>query len=115
MNGLKWSKAEKRIARRSFALAYERECENLAGKLKEMANTIKEPGDLWLIKNFLSKQLKRIEEKYDFSYSVLILLFALLIKEGWLKESELEGIGEDKMERIRYLVSLKHSKEKGKE
>lgn len=117
MNDLKWSKSEKKILRRAFDLAYQRECENLAGKLKEMTRTIKEPGDLWLIHDFLSKQLKRREEKYDFRYSVFILLFALLLKEGWLKESELEGIVEDKMEKIRSLSNLnikrKENDEKG--
>jgi len=108
MNDLKWSKAEKTIARRAFDIAYERECENLAGRLKDKAGSIKEPRDLWLVHDFLSEQLKRIEQKYDFRYSVLILVFALLLKESWLKESDLAGISEDKMEKIRYLANPKH-------
>lgn len=107
MNDLKWSKAEKTIARRAFDLAYERECQNLAVKLKDMTKSIKEPGNLWFIRDFLSEQMKRIEEKYDFRHSVLILVFALLLKEGWLKESDLYGIKEDKMEKIRSLAKLK--------
>ena len=107
MNDEKWSKAEKTIARRAFEVAYERECENLAGRLKDKAGGIKEPRDLWLVHDFLSEQLKRIEEKYDFRYSMLILVFALLLKEGWLRESELAGISEDKMEKIRYLANPK--------
>ena len=105
MNDLKWSKTEKTIARRVFDLAYKRECENLAERLKNKAEGIKEPRDLWLVHDFLSGQLERIEQKYDFRYSVLILLFALLLKEGWLKESELAGISEEKMEKIRYLAN----------
>ena len=108
MNDLKWSKAEKTVARRAFDLAYGRECESLAGKLKEMATGVKEPRDLWRFHDFLSGQLKRIEEKYDFRYSVLIFVFALLLKEGWLTESDLNGIGKDKMEKIKYLANLKH-------
>jgi hypothetical protein len=108
MNDLKWSKAERAIAKRAFDLAYERECENLAGRLKEMAMAVKEPADLWGVHDFLSGQLKRIENKYDFRYSVLIFLFALLLNEGWLKESELENICEDKMEKIKYLASRNH-------
>jgi hypothetical protein len=108
MNDLRWSKAEKTVARRAFDLAYERECNSLAGKLKEMAAGVKEPRDLWRFHDFLSGQLKRIEEKYDFRYSVLIFVFALLLKEGWLTESDLKGIGEDKMEKIKYLANPNH-------
>jgi hypothetical protein len=107
MNDLKWSKTEKTIARRAFDSAYERECENLAGRLKDKAEGIKEPRDLWLVHEFLSGQLKRIEQKYDFRYSILILVFDLLLKEGWLKESDLAGISEDKIEKIRSLANLK--------
>jgi hypothetical protein len=33
-------------------------------------------------------------------------VFARLLREGWLKEAELEGLQEDKIERIKYLASM---------
>jgi hypothetical protein len=108
MDELRWSKREKAIAKRAFELAYERECGSLAGKLKEMAKGIKDPADLWHIRDFLSKQLEEIERKYEFRHSILILLFALLVKQGWLKESDLGGIEDDKMEKIRYLANRRY-------
>lgn len=92
MNHLTWSRTEKTVARQAFDLAYKRECEHLAAKIKEKTKDIKDPADLWRLHSFLSKQLKGIEEKYDYRYSVLIFVFARLIREGWLTESDLDGI-----------------------
>jgi hypothetical protein len=106
MNDIKWSKTEKSVARRAFEAAYQKECAAITAKLKEMIATASEPADLWRIHDYLTKQLKRIEEKYDYRYSVLILLFALLLKEGWLDEAELQGLQEDKIEKIKYLANM---------
>jgi len=105
MNALKWSKAEKVTAKQAFDTAYQRECEALARKLKEMVAAAREPVDIWRIHDFLTTQRKQIDEKYDYRYSVLILVFARLLREGWLKEADLEGLGEDKVEKIKYLAN----------
>lgn len=36
---------------------------------------------------------------------MLILVFAQLLKEGWLNDDDLEGLREDKIEKIKFLVS----------
>ncbi len=41
-----------------------------------------------------------IDEKYDYRYSVLILVFARLIKDGWLSFEDLEGLAEEKIAQI---------------
>ena len=53
----------------------------------------------------LTEKRKEIDGKYDYRYSVLILIFARLLGEGWLKETEVEGLGEDKVEKIKYLAN----------
>jgi (p)ppGpp synthase/HD superfamily hydrolase len=106
MNELKWSKTEKNLARKAFDLAYQRECETIATKLKDMILTATKPEDLWKIHDYLTEQRERTDEKYDYRYSVLISVFARLLREGWLKEAELEGLQEDKIERIKYLASM---------
>ena len=56
--------------------------------------------------DFLSKKRKEIDQKHDYRYSVLILVFARLMQEGWLKESDLEGLHKDKAYQIKALANL---------
>ena len=104
MNELRWTKSEKIISKRAFEKCYQRECKAILTKLKERIASADKPSDLWLIHDFLTEELKNIEYKYDYRYSVLILLFASLLKEGWLQESDLDGLEEDKVEKIMYLA-----------
>ena len=46
------------------------------------------------------------DEKYDYRYSVLILTFARLLREGWLQEAELSGLGPEKIEKIKALAAF---------
>jgi len=64
-----------------------------------------EPEDLWRIHDFLTKERRRTDEKYDYRYSVLLFVFARLLHEGWIVETDLQGLAEDKIEVIRYLNS----------
>jgi hypothetical protein len=104
MNELKWTKSEKIVAKRAFEKCYQRECEAILTKLKERIATVDKPSDIWMIHDFLTKELKKIEDKYDYRYSILIFVFARLLKEGWLKESDLDGLDKDKIEKIKYLA-----------
>lgn len=61
---------------------------------------------MWELHDFLTQQRKATDEKYDYRYSVLIFVFARLIREGWLSEAELAGLGEDKLARIRSLLEM---------
>lgn len=40
-------------------------------------------------------------EKYDYRYSVLPIVFARLIEEHWLEEAGLHGLEEDKLKAIK--------------
>ena len=99
-----WSKKEKAIARRAFENAYEKECKDLIEKIQKRASEAKEPSDIWRLHDFLTKKGKEIENKYDYRYSMLILVFARLMQEGWLTVEEIEGLSEDKITKIRYLA-----------
>lgn len=104
MRGLQWSKREKAVARRAFDAAYKRECEAIMAELRKSASAAKKSEDIWEIHDYLTRQRRTTDEKYDYRYSMLIFVFAQLLKEGWLKEEELEGLCEDKIERIKYLA-----------
>jgi hypothetical protein len=100
MNEINWSKSEKVVARRAFDTAYKRECDAIFAKLKEKIAKATEPEHIWRIHNYLTRQRKNIDEKYVYRYSILTLIFARLLSEGWLKKSDLEGLGEDKIKEI---------------
>jgi hypothetical protein len=106
MIDFKWSQAEKKIAREAFNKAYQKECNVIIAKLKKMIKTTTEPDDIWRICDYLTEQRDRTDEKYDYRYSVLIFVFARLIKEGWLTEDDLEGIGKDKIEKVQFLLTM---------
>jgi len=103
---LKWSKTEKQIAKNAFEKAYERECADLAKTIRLKAEEITESADIWRLRDFLNKNVKEIENKYDYRYSVLILVFAKLIKDGWLNVDDLKGLGQEKIDRITTLLTL---------
>lgn len=105
MNNIRWSKTEKIVARRAFEGAYQKECAAITAKLKEMIAAAAEPGDLWRIHDYLTKQRDQTDKKYDYRYSVLIFVFAMLLKERWLNEADLQGLQEDKIEKIKYLAN----------
>ena len=58
-------------------------------------------GDLWDLHDFLTDKRRNMDRKYDYRYSKLIFVFSELIREGWLEESMLNGLDEDKIELIR--------------
>ena len=87
-------------------MAYERECAAIRTKVKGMIEAASEPGDLWRIHEYLTDQRDQTGEKYDYRYLVLPLVFARLLKEGWLTDADLQGLREDKMQVIKRLASL---------
>ena len=103
------SKTEKKIAREAFEKAYERECSYLAGRIREKANRIKKPDDIWGLHDFLTEKRKEVDEKYDYRYSVLDFVFSRLIKDRWLDFADLKGLDEEKIERINSLLRFSDS------
>ncbi len=106
MRDLKWSKAEKKIARRAFDMAYARECADLIKKIQTKAEKLSDPEDIWKFHDFMRNEAREIGKKYDYRYSVLHLVFAGLLKDGWLTKDELKGLSEDKLNRINRLLDL---------
>ncbi|WP_416676815.1 hypothetical protein [Egbenema bharatensis] len=101
-----WSQAEKRIARIAFDKAYEREIAAVIKEVREQSSTIAELGDLWRLNDFLNARRHEIDGKYDYRYSVLIFVFAQLLREGWLHLDELEGLAADKRSKIVALTRM---------
>jgi hypothetical protein len=106
MKRIMWSKEEKALARRAFEKAYRREVDELANRVKRIANAANTPEDIWQLHDFLTKKRRETDEKYDYRYSVLIWVFGRLIREGWIGLDDLKGLNEDKILIIKNLVDL---------
>jgi len=103
---MKWSKKEKEIARNAYNKAYQREMEIVGKEITRWAERMKSPQDIWKLHDFLSQKRKEIDHKYDYRYSVLIRVFALLLAEGYLLEGDIEGLNEEKLTAITTMSSL---------
>lgn len=106
MNYDKWSKKEKSIARAAFDKAYEKECGQIIVRLKEKSLKLSNPEDIWEFHDYLTEIRKEIDEKYDYRYSILILVFANLLKQQWLTIDDLNGLSTDKIDKIKSLANI---------
>ena len=106
MSETQWTKREKDIARKAFDAAYGRECKAISQNVRKMAVGINDPHGLWRLLEYLTKKREEIDEKYDYRYSVLSLVFARLIHEGWLMQEDLAGLSDEKLTEIRRIVEF---------
>ena len=105
-NEPKWSRSEKAIAHKAFDAAQERELQQVIKEAKQKANQIKDPADLWDLEHYLTERRKEIGSKYDYRYSQLALVFRRLLREKWIDEEDLRGLGEGKLRAIRSFAKL---------
>lgn len=103
---LKWSGAEKAVARAAFEKAYKQEIGVIVAEVRKRIDNISDPKDIWRVHDYLSAKRRQTDEKYDYRYSVLPMVFAKLIHEKWLTEADLNGLGEDKLKVIRTILAL---------
>jgi len=101
-----WSASEKKIARRVFETALQRELSEVMAEFKARAASAKEPEDMWAVQSYLAKSQREIESKYDYRYSQLVVVFGRLLREGRLTEDELAGLGEENLSRIQRVASF---------
>lgn len=106
MDELRWSKAEKEIARKVYDAAYERECLAIRARVVQMLEGENDSRQIWRIHDYLTEERRVTDRKYDYRYSRLDLVFGILLREAWLKESELSGLGQEKLQRINAYARL---------
>jgi hypothetical protein len=100
VSDVEWSKTEQEIAQEAFEKAYQREIKALIEEVREQASEIAQIDDMWRLHDFLSARRHEVDGKYDYRYSVLVFIFARLVKEGWLQINELEGLDKTKIAKI---------------
>ena len=106
MYELKWSHAEKTVARRAFDLALGKELAALLQEAKGRAARIEEPSELWDLESWLTERRREIDRRYDYRYSILPLVFAQLLRDGRLTENDLHGLGQEKLDLIRRVSAI---------
>lgn len=106
VNEVNWSDLEQEVAQTAFQKAYEREVNALITEVRNNANHVSELEDIWRLHNFLSAKRHEIDGKYDYNYSVLVFVFATLIKQGWLHLDELKGLDQQKIAKISSLSRM---------
>lgn len=103
---LAWSNTEELVAKAAFDKAYEREISALIQEVRHRATTIDQMNDVWQLHDFLSARRHDVDGKYDYRSSVLLFVLAQLVKEGWLKLEELEGLERSKIAKISALTRM---------
>jgi hypothetical protein len=106
MHDLKWSPAEKQIARAVHKRAREAELQETVAEFKRRAAAVATAQDMWDIAEFLEQRSREIDEKYDYRYSQLLIVFGRLIREGRVREEDLAGLSDEKLGWIRRMLSL---------
>lgn len=99
-----WTPSEKKTARRAFDGAFERHCATIAEEARRMLGAA--PCEIWRVHDYLSEQREAVDRIYDYRYSVLLYVFARLIRDGWLTEADLAGLQQEKIARIKHVAGL---------
>jgi len=106
MSEAKWSESEKKVARRVFEAALQRELSEVMAEFKARATDAKEPADMWAVQEYLAQRKREIDSKYDYRYSQLDLVFGRLMREGRVAEHELGGLAEERLAYIRRFATF---------
>jgi hypothetical protein len=96
-----WTKSEKKIARRAFDKALEKEYNFIIKETKRMALNASKPSDIWEIRDYLTRTLKQINRKYDYRYSRIIFVLGMLLQKGLISLDDLKRLNENKVEQIK--------------
>ncbi|HEX2725319.1 MAG TPA: hypothetical protein VHN20_05825 [Beijerinckiaceae bacterium] len=97
LRDLKWSGAEKKIARRAFEAARDSALAGIVTEFKTKAAAVTTPSEMWELEDYLRERRREIEGAFDYRYSQLPRVFAQLICQGALDEAQLAGLSPDKL------------------
>jgi hypothetical protein len=103
---LEWSETEQQVARSAFDRAYAREISTIIAVVREQSQMMSCATEVWHLHDLLSSKRHELDGKYDYRYPELILVFARLVKDGWLDIKELEGLEVQKVQKISALSRI---------
>ena len=96
-----WTPAEKKAARRAFDEALGRNLSAIIAEAKRRMANVADPSDLWELEAYLTESRKTVDRVYQYRYSDLLRVFSILMRDGWLKETDLVGLQPDKIADIK--------------
>ncbi|MBZ9769063.1 hypothetical protein LB526_20095 [Mesorhizobium sp. CA6] len=105
LNELSWSPSEKKVARAAYDKAFERALASIMAEFKRRANAATTPSEMWEVEDYLKEQRRDLDRTFDYRYSQLTVVFATLIRQGYLDEDLLSGLSEEKREEIRRMLA----------
>lgn len=96
-----WTAAEKKVAHQVFDEALARHLSAIIAEAKRMMANVADPSDLWEVEAYLTQSRKTVDRIYQFRYSDLLRVFSILMRDGWLKETDLAGLQPEKIADIK--------------
>ncbi|MGX8009413.1 hypothetical protein ACVDG8_010595 [Mesorhizobium sp. ORM8.1] len=105
VNDLSWSATEKKAARAAFDKALEVALASTMAEFKAKAAAATTFSDMWEIEDYLKLQRRNLDRMFDYRYSQLTVVFAALIRKGYLDENLLSGLSQEKREEIRRMLA----------
>ena len=96
-----WTPAEKKAARRAFDEALGRNLSAIIAEAKRRMANVADHSDLWELEAYLTESRKTVDRVYQYRYSDLLRVFSILMRDGWLKETDLVGLQPDKIADIK--------------
>lgn len=98
---VRWTAAEKKVARRAFDQALERHLSVIITEAKRMMANVAGPSGLWEVEAYLTESRKTVDRIYQFRYSDLLRVFSVLMRDEWLREADLVGLQPEKIADIK--------------
>jgi hypothetical protein len=96
-NVVRWTGAEKKVARRAFDAALQRHLSAITAEAKRMMANVTDPSELWQVEAYLTESRKTVDRIYQFRYSDLLRVFSILLRDEWLREADLAGLQPEKI------------------
>jgi hypothetical protein len=106
MRYFEWSNNEKIFAREAYDRAYERECAKILEKVRGMLSDMEDPKEIWKIHDYLKKNRRDMDSKYDYRYLILIIVLGKLMKDGLIFDSDIDKLSQDKIDAIKRVASI---------
>jgi hypothetical protein len=98
---VKWTAAERKVARRAFDQALERNLSAIIAEAKRMMANVASPSELWGVEAYLTESRKTVDRNYQFRRAHLLRVFSVLLRDEWLNEADLAGLQPEKIAHIK--------------
>ncbi len=100
-----WSPSEKKAARQIFDLAVANAQKDILKR--HFDKKISTTDDLWSYEIEIREWRKEVQTTLQFTYSSLPICFGFCLRKGWLIESNLAGLCDERIKQIKSVAGVK--------